>query len=144
MKNVARVKWLSRLDMEPLLSAILGGGMLFSIGLLLSGLLLHRASGTAEVEYGIHAISLPRLIQGDLRRFGSPDFLSHLMVDLGFAALLITPYARLAVTSLYLCLLKNRWKYVVYTGFTLFLLGVILFSDIVLSSGISGALRWHR
>ena len=142
MKNVARVKWLSRLDMEPLLSAILGGGMLLSVGLLSASLWLGHASG-AILEYGIHAISLPRLIQGDLRCSGSPGFAPHVLIDLGFAALLISPYARLVVTFLYLCLIKNRWKYAVYTGLTLVLLGIILFSDIVLSSGLTGILRSH-
>ena len=143
MKNVQRVKWLSRLDMEPLLGAVLRGGMLLSVTLMAAGLLAGRAAQPKVVEYGIHAISIPRLLRADLSRAGSNDFWHHLLVDLGFVALMITPYARLTLTWVYLILVKKRWRYAVYTSIVLFLLAIVMFSDVVLSPGISGILQWY-
>ena len=142
MRNIARVKWLSRLDMEPLLGAVLRGGALLSVIFITGGLLVGRATPGA-VEYEIHAISIPRLLQTDLSRFGSSDFWHHLLVDLGFVTLMITPYARLVLTWIYLVLVKKRWRYAAYTGVVLFLLAVVMFSDVVLSPGISGILQWY-
>lgn len=143
MKNVARVKLLSRLDMEPLLSVVLRGGALLSVALLVAGLLAGRADRPAVSEYEIRAISIPRLLQTDLSRFGSNDFWHHFLVDLGFVTLMITPYARLILTWFYLVLVKKRWRYAAFTGVVLLLLAIVMFSDVVLSPGISGILQWY-
>ena len=143
MKNVARVKLLSRLDMEPLLGAVLRGGALLSLLFMTVGLLAGRAAQPARTGYEIHAISIPRLLQLDLQRAGSPDFWHHFLIDLGFVTLMITPYARLILTWLYLILVKKRWRYAAYTGVVLLFLTAVLFSDIVLFPGIRGILRWY-
>ena len=147
MKNVARVKLLSRLDMEPLLSAVLRGGALLSAAFLVAGLLVGRAARPADQpavsEYEIHAISIPRLLQTDLSRFGSNTFWHHFLVDLGFVTLMITPYARLILTWFYLVLVKKQWRYAAFTGVVLLLLAIVMFSDVVLSPGISGILQWY-
>ena len=140
MKDVQRVRWLSRFDMEPLLSWVLIGGMLTSVISIMAGLAVGTFIEGGEAGYRIVAISIPRLIQADVGRFGSPDFWSRFLIDLGFSILLITPYLRLTVTWLYLALVKNRWRYALYTSVVLVLLGLVLFSDIVMSPGFSRVL----
>ena len=136
MKNVDRVRWLSKFDIEPLLSSILRTGMFISVGLMAAGWGIARTVARTDPGYRIQAISIPRLIQADLHRFGSADFWFRLLIDLGFSILLITPYARLVVTWLYLAFVKHRWRYAVYTSVVLVLLGVVLFSDIVMAPGL--------
>lgn len=136
MKNLGRVRWLSKFDMEPLLSSILTAGMFISVGLMGAGWVIARTVARTDPGYRIQAISIPRLIQADLHRFGSTDFWFRFLIDLGFAILLITPYARLVATWLYLAFVKHRWRYAVYTSIVLVLLGMVLFSDIVLAPGL--------
>lgn len=143
MKNARWVKWLSRLDMEPLLSAVLRGGMLVSVGLMVAGWVAGRMLPSGNAPYEIRAISIPRLLQTDLSRAGSPDFWRTFLTDLGFVTLMITPYARLMLTGFYLVFVKRHWRYAVFTSISLFLLGVVMFSDVVLSPGISGILQWY-
>lgn len=131
MKNVVRIRWLSRLDMEPLLSAILTGGMLLSAGLMVAGLIAARGIPGGVAPYKIHAVGIPQLLQGDLHRAGSSDFWHRLLVDLGFSVLLITPYLRLTLTWLYLAFVKRRLRYAFYTGPILIFLAIVVFSDFI-------------
>ena len=142
MKNVERVRWLSRFDVEPLLSGTLRTGTIISIGLMIAAL---AAAGAEKVGagYKIQAVGIPRLLQADLDRAGSPDFWYRFLADLGFSALLITPYVRLAIMWLYLAFVKKRRRYALYTSAILLLLAVVVFSDFALSAGISRALRWY-
>lgn len=133
MKNVARVRWLSRFDMEPLLSSILITGLSIGVVLMAAGWIVGRVTHM-DMDYGIRAISIPRLIQADLRRFSLPDFWPRLLIDLGYSFLLITPYVRLVATWSYLAFVKHRWRYAVYTGVLLVLFTLVLFSDIILSN----------
>ena len=142
MKNVNRIRWLSRFDMEPLLGFVLMTGMFLGMGLILAGFMVNRIFEKATVEYQIRAASIPRLILADLGRTSSADFRSHLLADFGFSILLITPYARLFVTWLYMVFVKRRWKSAIYTSIALVLLGIILFSDVVVASD-AGHRRWY-
>lgn len=140
MKNVARIRWLSRFDMEPLLGSVLTTGMLLSLILMGAGLLVGKVFEKAPMAYQIQAISVPQLIKSDFCRQRSPDFWSRLLVDLGFSILLITPYVRLFVTWLYLVFVKRQFKSAIYTSIALVFLGLILFSDIV-AAPLSNGLR---
>ena len=143
MKNVQRVKWLSQLDMEPLLGAVLRVGMLLSVSLMAAAWVVARTVPSENISYEIHAISVLQLLQVDLNRMGSPDFWYRFLVDLGFSILMITPYARLMLTGLYLIFVKKHWRYAAYTSISLLLLGIVMFSDVVLSPGLSGFLQWY-
>ena len=143
MRNIARIRWLSRFDMEPLLSSVLAGGTLISVGLMVAGLVVAKAVNQGNAEYRIQAVGIPALLEGDLHRAGSPDFWHRLLVDLGFSVLLITPYARLTMTWLYLAFVKRRWRYAIYTSAVLFLLGMVVFSDMTVSLGVGEILRWY-
>lgn len=142
MKNVARIRWLSKFDMEPLLGSVLTTGMLLSLILMGAGLLVGKVFEKVPMEYQIQAISIPRLIEADIDRYGSSDFWSRLLVDLGFSVLLITPYARLFMTWLYLVFVKRRFKNAIYTSIALIFLGLVLFSDIVLAPSARGMHRY--
>ncbi len=132
MKSVARIKWLSSFDMEPLISAILQNGMLLSAGLVAASLVIDKVGRQRQVaEHVIQAVSIPVLISADLHRFWSPDFWSRLLMDSGVAVLLITPYVQLCVTTLYFTLVESRWTYALYAGITLAVLTAILFTTLI-------------
>jgi uncharacterized membrane protein len=131
MKNVAYIRWLSKLDMEPLLGFVLIVGVSLSVTLVMAGFWIALFLEKVPAEYQIQAISIPRLLIFDLSRHGKPDFWSRLLMDSGFVVLLITPYARLFVTWLYLVFVKRQWKNVICTSLALIFLSVILFFDVV-------------
>ncbi len=143
MTNVARVRWLSKFDMEPLLSAVLLGGMMTGIGLIIAGLVVGGLTRQAVLEYRIRAASIPRFLEVDLQRVGAPDFWQRFLIDLGFSIVLITPFLRLVVTWLYFAVVQRRWIYVVYTAMVLLLLGMDMFTDVEFFPVISRALHWY-
>ncbi len=138
VRGTARVRWLSLFEMEPVLSVVLVTGVVSGMGLMAAGFIVGTLVERVDVGYRIQAISIPRLVQADLHRVGLPDFWSRLLIDLGFSILLVTPYARLVVTWLYLAFVKHRWRYAVYTSIVLVLLGIVLFSDVVVAPDVSG------
>ncbi len=143
MRDVARVKWLSKFDMEPLLSAILMRGMFISAGLIIAGLVVGGLTGQVAVEYRIRAVSIPRFLEADLHRFGSPDFWYCFLVDLGLAVLLTIPFLRLVMTWFYFVSIKRHWIYVICTAIVLLLLGLDMFTDVEFFPMISSVLRWR-
>ena len=143
MKDVARVRWLSKFDMEPLLSTVLVGGMLISMSLIIAGLVVGGLTKQIFVEYRIQAVSIPRFLKADLHRIGSPDFWYRLLIDLGFSILLITPFVRLVVTWLYFTLIKRRWMYAICTAIVLLLLGLDIFTYVEFLPIISSVLHWY-
>ncbi len=143
MRNVARVRWLSRFDMEPLLSAVLISGMVIGMSLIIAGLVIGRLTGgPAALEYRIHAVSIFRFLEVDLRRIGAPDFWERVLIDLGFSIVLITPLLRLVVTWLYFVVIQRRWIYAIYTAIVLTLLGLDMFTDVEFFPVISRMFHW--
>jgi len=142
MTNVARVRWLSKFDMEPLLSAVLIGGMVIGVSLIIAGLVIGGLTGPALLEYRIHAVSIPRFLEIDLQRVGAPDFWQRLLIDLGFSIILITPLLRLVVTWLYFMVTQRHRIYAVYTAIVLLLLGLDMFTDVEFFPIITRAFHW--
>ena len=130
MKNVARIKWLSSFDMEPLVSAILQNGMLIGAGLIAASVVIERMepAGTGHV---LQAFSIPTLILADLQRYGTPHFWSRLLLDTGIAVLMVTPFLQLCVSMLYFTFVDLNWKCALCTGIILVVLTIVLFSRLV-------------
>ncbi len=131
MKRTAgQAFWIARFDMEPLIGRILRSGMWMSCGLIVASLVAQWA-GKNQEGFGpnLMAKSVPLLISADLQRSDSSILWPSLLVHLGVAVLLLTPYARVLATLLYFMWVELSWKRILFTSLVLALLTVILLSD---------------
>ena len=132
MKHPTRALWLARFDIEPLLSATLRNGMVISLSLIAASLaVLWFGKNPGDFGPPLHAQSIPALILADLSLTSSPAFWPMLLVHLGVAVLLLTPYARLVITLLYFMFVEPSWKRALFTGSVLVILTLILFTNLM-------------
>ncbi len=114
--------------MELLVGYILLGGVLASAGLMAGGLLWHwAASGRTQLEAPIVGMDLFQFVTTDLRQVTSGALHPQVLIHLGLAVLLLTPYARVAVSMLYFAAAERNFKYTVFTGFVFAVLTYSLF-----------------
>lgn len=132
MDKVDRAKWVASFDMESLVSSILRNGTLLSMSLILMSLAL-RWIGNGQADFGTNmkARSIPLLILADLQQAHSPGFWPRLLMHLGFAALLLTPYVRVLASLAYFTLVGRSPKQALFTSFVLVVLTIILLTKLV-------------
>lgn len=115
-------------DMEAFVGYILLGGVLLSAGLAGAGLIWHwAATGTLGLTYSIGRMNLYQFVVADIRQVSHDAVSPHLLVSLGVAALMLTPYARVLVSMLYFALVERNGKYTVFTAFVLAVLTYSVF-----------------
>ena len=124
----SRPRRASAVDMETLVGYILQVGVLLSAVLLATGLLWHwAATGGLRLDYTIAGSSLFQFVLADLQQALMGAFRPRLLVSLGIATLLFTPYLRVAASFLYFAVVTRDGKYVVFTGFVWAVLTYSLF-----------------
>ncbi len=117
-----------RADMEVFVGYILLGGVLLSVALVAAGLIWHRmATGTLGLNYSIGQVNLFQFVVMEIRQMGQGTITSRLLVNLGLAVLMLTPYARVLVSMLYFALAERNRKYTLFTGFVFVVLTYSLF-----------------
>jgi len=134
MRKTARAEWLSRFDMENLLSSILRNGALISIGLISASVLLRWFEKDQGVSLGrsIQAVSVPALLSADFPRVASRGtYPSTLLMHLGLSMLLLTPYLRVVASTMYFAFVERNWKYVLFSSLVLILLTITLLTNLV-------------
>jgi len=105
-------------DIEVFVSYILLGGVLLSIGLVGSGLIWHwTATGTLGLNYSIGRMNLFRFMITEVHQVSQGVVGPRLLVSLGLAALMLTPYVRVLVSMLYFAIVERNRKYTIFTGF---------------------------
>ncbi len=115
-------------DMEMLLGTILLFGVLLSAIFLVAGILWRWiATGHAQLDYTITGTNLFEFWMTDIRQITSGDFRPRLLVNIGIAFLLITPYIRVAASVIYFAAVERNLKYTVFTAFVLTILTYSLF-----------------
>jgi len=108
------------LGMEILVGYVLLGGVLLSLALLVAGLGWRWiATGHMGLEYSIAGMNLLEFIAKDFRQVAGDDMRPRLLINLGLAALMLTPYARVLASMLYFAFEEHNWKYALFTGFVL-------------------------
>ena len=114
--------------MEILIGYILLVGVLLSMALLIIGLVWHWATtGHLRLEYPIMGMNLFEFVQLSLRQIASGTIHPRLMVNLGIAVVMFTPYVRVLASMLYFALVERNLKYTLFTGFVLSVLTYSLF-----------------
>ncbi len=130
-RDVRRALWVASFDMESLISLILQGGVLLSTGLVAASFavswMLRLPPAPSE---NLHARSLTALVilQG-LPLAESPASWPRLLLILGVAVLMLTPYTRVLVTTLYFAAVHRSWKHLAFTGIVLILATLAVLTD---------------
>jgi len=115
-------------DMDTVVGYVLLVGVLASLALLAAGLVWRWSStGTARFDYDLAGTTVFQLLAVDVRQVAAGAWRPRLLVNLGLAALLLTPYTRVLASMVYFALVERDRKYVAFTAFVLFTLTYSLF-----------------
>jgi uncharacterized membrane protein len=118
----------TRWDMEILIGSLLLGGVLVSVVLVIAGLAWQWATtGDLGLDYTIKGMNLFQFVLTDMHQLVSEAVRPRLLINLGIAVLMLTPYVRVLVSLLYFAWVEHNWKYTAFTGFVLSVLTYSLF-----------------
>lgn len=114
--------------MELLVGYILLGGVLTSAIVMSAGLAWHWAtSGRVEMKSPMAGMDLAQVFATFFQQAASGALQPRLLIHLGLAVLLLTPYLRVGVSALYFAVVERNVKYTVFTGFVFAVLTYSLF-----------------
>jgi len=114
-------------NMDLLVGYVLIVGVLSSLGLLAAGLVWHWSSTGTRLDYDLAGTTVFGLVVTDFRQLAAGAWRPRLLVNLGLAVLLLTPYARVLASMLYFALVERNRKYAAFTTFVLLTLTYSLF-----------------
>jgi uncharacterized membrane protein len=114
--------------MDIVVSYILLVGVLASLTLVASGLAWHWVrNGDIHFDYTLGGTTVFRFVVADVRALMAGELRPRLLLNLGIAALLLTPYFRVLASMVYFATVERDAKYTVFTGFVLATLTYSLF-----------------
>ncbi len=115
-------------DMDVLVGYILLVGVALSAVLITAGVAWHwLTTGQLNLNYTISGMNLFRFVLSDASQAAQGMFRPRLLVNLGMAALMLTPYFRVFASMLYFALVERNKKYTVFTAFVFSVLTYSLF-----------------
>ncbi len=115
-------------DMEILIGYILLVGVLLSVALLAIGFLWRwERSANLRFQHTIVGMNFFEFVVTSLRQMGSHNLRPRIMINMGIAVLMLTPFVRVLASVFYFALLERNWKYTLFTGFVLAVLTYSLF-----------------
>jgi uncharacterized membrane protein len=127
-RRQAATKHTARFDMEIVVGYILLVGVLVSMVLVTAGLVWRWiATGHLGLDYSIGGMNLFEFVLADTRQVAADAVRPRLLVNLGIAALMLTPYARVLASMLYFAFVERNGKYTLFTGFVFTVLTYSLF-----------------
>ena len=126
MMRIRRAQWIASFDMEDLVSSILRDGMLVSMSLVISGLMVQRLCH-GQIEEQLQGTNALQLVLADLRRIGPAARWPSILVHVGIAGFMVTPYVRVFASMLYFAKVQRSWKHALMTGLVLATLTYVLF-----------------
>jgi uncharacterized membrane protein len=114
--------------MDALIGGVLLIGILSSVGLILVGLVWHWVvSGKLQLEYSIAGMNFFQFLWSDLGQAVSGKVQPRLLINLGIAVLMLTPFIRVLTSIFYFTFAKREFKYILFTGFVFCVLTYSLF-----------------
>jgi uncharacterized membrane protein len=120
-----------RLDMDTIIGVTLQVGVLLSLVLIATGLVWHRLKwGTFEwqLDYKLPATTVFGFLVADVEEATGEPARPRMLVNLGIAVLMLTPYVRVLMSMLYFTFVERNRKYAVFTAFVLAMLTYGLFT----------------
>jgi uncharacterized membrane protein len=120
------VKTHERLD--RIVGLLLAAGTLTSVTLIAVGIVWHGlATGTPRFDYTLAGTTVFQFVLDDVRQLAAGALRPRLLVNVGMAVLLLTPYTRVLASMAYFALVERNSKYTVFTGIVLATLTYSLF-----------------
>jgi uncharacterized membrane protein len=115
-------------EMDALVGTILQDGVLLSLGLIVVGLCWRwlRTGGLA-LDYQIASMNLFEFVIGEVRLAVHGTVRPRLLINLGIAVLMLTPFMRVAASMTYFVGVLRNWKYTLFTAVVLTVLTYSLF-----------------
>ena len=120
-----------RVDMDTIIGFTLQIGVTLSLALIATGLVWHRLKwGTWQwpADYTLPATTVFGFLVTDVEQATGEPARPRMLVNLGIAALMLTPYVRVLMSMLYFALVERNRKYAVFTAFVLAMLTYGLFT----------------
>jgi uncharacterized membrane protein len=115
-------------EMDALVGSILQNGILLSLGLIIIGLVWRWfITGSLVVDYQIAGMNLFEFVTEEVRLAMHGAIRPHLLINLGIAVLMLTPFIRVAASVVYFMGVLRNWKYTVFTAIVLTVLTYSLF-----------------
>jgi len=116
------------LDMEILIGYILLGGVLLSVALIVIGFVWRWVrSGNLQFQYTVAGMNFFEFVLSSFRQMASHELRPRVLVNMGIAVLMLTPFVRVLASVFYFALVDRNWKYTLFTGFVLSVLTYSLF-----------------
>ncbi len=113
-------------DMEILIGYILLVGVLLSVALLAIGFIWRwERSGNLRFQHTIVGMNFFEFLLISLRQMDFHELRPRVMLNMGIAVLMLTPFVRVLASMLYFAFAAHNWK---YSAFTLFVLSVLTYS----------------
>ncbi|MDE3110162.1 MAG: DUF1634 domain-containing protein [Acidobacteriota bacterium] len=115
-------------DMDALVGYILLIGVLISLALVIAALIWRWAdTRTLAFDYRIAGMNLFQLLLNEIRLGMQGALRPRLLLSLGIAMLMLTPYIRVLASMVYFMVSLKNWKYSVFTAVVLLTLTYSLF-----------------
>ncbi len=114
--------------MDALVGYILLDGVLLSMALVVAGLFWRwLKTGHLWLDYQIVGMNLFQFVGTEIRQAIFGQFRPRLLINLGIAVLMLTPFLRVVASMMYFLAVLKNWKYTLFTGFVLVVLTYSLF-----------------
>ena len=120
-----------RIDMDTIIGTTLQVGVILSLSLIATGLVWHRLRwGTWQwpLDYKLPATTVFGFLVTDVEQATGEPARPRVLVNLGIAVLMLTPYVRVLMSMLYFAFVERNAKYAVFTAFVLAMLTYGLFT----------------
>ena len=115
-------------EMDALVGGILQNGVLLSLGLIIIGFGWRwYITGSPVVDYRISGMNLFEFVTEEVRLAATGAIRPHLLINLGIAVLMLTPFIRVAASVVYFMGVLRNWKYTLFTAVVLTVLTYSLF-----------------
>jgi uncharacterized membrane protein len=112
---------------ETVVGATLRAGVVLSVALIAAGLAWHWVvNGDWRLSYSLPATTVGGFLRADAQQLAARETRPRLLVNLGIAVLMLTPYVRVLASFVAFALERN-WKYAAFTGCVLVTLTYSLF-----------------
>jgi uncharacterized protein len=123
-----RKKTIRQQDMDLLIGYLLLYGVLLSLALITAGLAWrYFRTGNAWLDYQISGMNLFQFVVEEFKLTAHAELRPRLLVNLGIAVLMLTPFIRVAASVVYFLAVLKNWKYTVFTLIVLVVLSYSLF-----------------
>lgn len=117
-----------QLEMDVLVGYILQVGVLLSLALVTAGLIWTRLrTASLALSYQISGVNLFEFVSVELRLAAHGAIRPRLLINLGIAVLMLTPFIRVAASVVYFMGVLRNWKYTFFTAVVLSVLTYSLF-----------------